>query len=317
MSIDGVIFHWGLYSVPAYDSLASMKRRRKWNGAEWYLARLREKGEYRPLSGWKETQEYHREKYGERDYYTFAEDFTAAEYSPDEWMRECKEWGVDYVILTTKHHDGWCLFETSTTEKCSTKSRARRDLVREFAESARKYGLKVGLYFSLTEFGIGCTQKYLKEVLIPQLRELARYSPDILWLDGGWNVKSQVATREVVKVLEEYRARGVEINDRVSSSLKEYADPNFLGVSTFRNYEDRALPREKPRVPWEHITTLGYSWGRMEEDEYKSAKEIVKTVRRVKELGGRVLMNLGPDGEGRLREEEVVRMGEVVRGLRE
>jgi alpha-L-fucosidase len=313
MSIDGLIFHWGLYSVPAYDHLASMKRRRKWNGAEWYLARLREKGDYRPLSGWKETQEYHREKYGDRDYYSFAEDFTAQEYYPDEWMRLAREWGVTYVILTTKHHDGWCLFETETDPQ----SRRRRDLVREFCKSARKHGLRVGLYFSLTEFNVGCTQKYLRNVLIPQLRELARYEPDILWLDGGWNVKTQVATREILKVLEEYRAKGVEINDRVSSSIKEYADPNYLGISTFRNYEDRALPREKPRVLWEHVTTLGYSWGRMEDDEYRSVKEIAKTLRRVKELGGRVLMNLGPDGEGRLREEEVERMGEVVRELRE
>lgn len=109
----GVFVHWGLYSVPAFDSVASAQTRRIQNGSEWYAKRLSSvPGTAR---GWQETQEHHRKTYGANTpYKQFATQFTAERWKVDDWMRVFKGAGASYAILTTKHHDGFCLWPTAT-----------------------------------------------------------------------------------------------------------------------------------------------------------------------------------------------------------
>lgn len=195
----GVIFHWGIYSVPAYDTIVSAKRRRTQNGSEWYAKRLSEKGGFRPISGWKETQEYHKQKYGDAKYSAFADSFKAEKYNTvgdnkdvktanaitevDKWMLLAKSIGATYVILTSKHHDGFCLWPTSTTNFNSMKTGAKQDLLAIFKAAALRHNLKFGIYYSWSEFNIGCTKKYMDEVVKPQIKELIAYKADRWWFD--------------------------------------------------------------------------------------------------------------------------------------
>lgn len=89
----GIIFHWGIYSVPAFDDPKSASRRKTQNGSEWYLKRLMtQEGAYRPVSGWKETQAYHAEHYPEMKYEDFASQFSPTSWDPDTWMKLCPNW---------------------------------------------------------------------------------------------------------------------------------------------------------------------------------------------------------------------------------
>ena len=177
----GVIFHWGLYSVPAFFPVNDKKRGLN-NGSEWYLKRLMEKGTFRPIAKWKETQEFHRENYNDRTYEYFKDEFKAEKWNPDEWMKLCKSVGATYVILTSRHHDGFCLWDTNTTDYNSVKSECKKDLISLFSDSARKHKLKFGVYYSWSEFGKGCTKEYLTNVVSKQIDELLTYKPDIWWI---------------------------------------------------------------------------------------------------------------------------------------
>lgn len=304
----GFIFHWGLYSVAGFDDVKSAKRRKTQNGSEWYLKRLKETGSYRPISGWKETQEFHKKYFQGLEYEQFQDIFLPNEWNPDTWMEFAKESGASYVILTTRHHDGYTLWPTRTTKYHSS-----IDLVGKFFESARKYELKVGVYYSWIEFEKSFTKEYIKNVVSVQIEELIRYQPDIWWFDGHWGIKSKYAkeyVQSVCKHLKELNSQ-VEINDRVI----RYENPNELGCSTYRVYEDRCIPSEKPKVPWEHINTIGLSWGRnfqQTELDYKTGKELFELYETVNRYDGNFLLNLGPDKDGKLDPMEVRRIREFV-----
>ncbi|AYV86301.1 MAG: hypothetical protein Solumvirus3_37 [Solumvirus sp.] len=313
----GVIFHWGLYSVPAFDDIKSAKRRKIQNGSEWYLKRLVEKGEYRPITGWKETQTYHQKHYGTKKYEDFAADFKAEKFYSDsdvnagsvnEWMNTAKSIGATYVILTSKHHDGFCLWPTKTTNYNSMETGAKKDLLGIFRDAARRHGLKFGIYYSWSEFGFGVTKEYITKKMVPQVTELMTYNPDIWWFDGHWECKTKYSKDEISKLLDLMKTKNpnVEINDRVADpKVKE--DINYLGKSTYRVYGDREIPKVKPNVKWEHINTIGYSWGRNKEQNishYKSAENLYKIYQDVRALNGNFLINIGPNSDGTICNEE-------------
>ena len=221
-------------------------------------------------------------------------------------MALAKQIGASYVVLTTRHHDGYCLWPTATAAPHST-----RDLVGAFVEAARKAGLRAGLYYSWSEFDKSCTLPYMREVVVPQVRELQRYQPDLWWFDGHWAVKSKGGLEIVRELCASLRKDkpDVELNDRLGG--KEYEDPTHLGLATYRVYEDRALPDTVPTVPWEHVNTVGLSWGRnhsQQPADYKSVEQLQALRAKVEAMKGRFLLNLGPDANGELDECEVARL---------
>ncbi len=302
----GLIFHWGVYSVTAYDDPVSARRRRMQNGSEWYLKRLHEDGRFRPISGWKETQDYHSREFNDIPYTDLAQFFDhLGAWNPDEWMTLAKEVGATYVILTAKHHEGFCLWPTKTTTFC-----AREDYIGRFVEAAKKHGLRAGIYYSWSEFERGCTKDYLDKVVVPQINELKKHQPDIWWFDGHWDIKTKYGRDKINNIVTSLRQEGVDVNDRLYKD-PVWERPNFLGKATFRVYEDRALPDVKPDVPWEHINTIGLSWGRnCAQVDYKSGNDLMALYQQVKEKGGRFLLNLGPDHDGQLDPSEVAALKE-------
>jgi alpha-L-fucosidase len=301
----GLIFHWGLYSIPCYDNISSALNRRIQNGSEWYYQRLIEKGTFRPVSGFLETQAFHKETYNDRKYQDFATDFRfdSSKWNPETWMQTAVDFGAQYVILTAKHHDGFCLWNSKTTEY-----KVDRDLLKIFIESARKFGLKVGIYYSWMEFDKNVTIKYINMIVKPQIAELALYQPDIWWFDGDWKCTTKFAKSSINEIVVDLKRQNpmVEINDRIA--LEDKTNVNSLGSATYRVYGDREIPKEKPLVPWEHINTIGYSWGRNHDQQshhYKTGSHLYDLYQSVCQKGGRLLLNLGPNSDGTLDRYEV------------
>lgn len=293
----GMIFHWGLYSVTAYDDPASVSRRRNGNGSEWYLKRLMDPGTYRPISGHAETKAYHAETFGDRTYFDLKKDFTPTDWDPQEWMDIAKGIGASYVILTSRHHDGFCLWDTATTD-----NKSEVDVLATFAKSAKENGLKFGIYYSWIEFGQGFTQTYIRSVTLPQIAELEKYKPDIWWFDGHWDIKTQVGISTVQGISKRFVKAGLEVNDRVGP----VTDADVGKICSYRNYSDRYLPDESPGVRWEYIGTIGQSWGANKSaTKYKTGRELLELRDKVHLMGGRFLINMGPLADGSLLPQEV------------
>lgn len=295
----GIIFHYGLYSVPAYDDPKSILNRNIQNGSEWYQKRLEEKGTYRPVSGWKETQKYHNINYKDKKYYDFISDFNVNKYDPDSWMKLCKEIKASYVILTSKHHDGFCLWPTKTT-----KFHTNKNIVEMFINSARKHDLKVGIYYSWYEFNKSCTIDYMDNIVSIQIEELSKFNPDIWWFDGDWICKTKYAKNKIKSICSNLIKLNpnVKINDRVC----DYKN------GTYRVFKDRHIPETEIKNEWEHINTISCSWGynrAQKEEHYKSPEKLYKLYKEIKSKNGKFLLNLAPDNNGIIdkNEEKIIR----------
>jgi len=319
----GIMIHWGLYSVPAFDAVESAKRRNIGNGSEWYHKRLQtSETDFRPTSGYKETQRYHKNKYGAHHQYSeFMTDFTAKQFSADEWIKKFVSCNASYVVITAKHHDGFCLWPTNTTTFSTTHAacatNGHSDIVKSIQQACRKYHLKFGIYFSWMEFGKPNTKEFLLNIAKPQLLELMEYQPDFFWFDGDWVFKTketQLVLDDCVKLIRK-RLPLVQINDRIGHFAERKADPNYLGLSTYRVYEDRFIPVTKPTIAFESAHTIGLSWGvnhQQQEKDYKTASQLNNLRRRVLKLGGRFLLNVGPNADGTLDPIEVKRLEQMI-----
>lgn len=316
----GVIFHHGLYNVPAFDDVKSASNRTIMNGSEWYLKRLcTDSKSYRPTSGWKETQKYHSDsKFS--NYFEFS---INPDIDFDKWMVIAKSINARYVILTAKHHDGYTLWPSKTNDNKSNFSKEKSDitdvnfgskidLIEKFKQSAIKNKLKFGLYYSWSEFDSkggfkSCTKKYMDNIVKVQIKELIKYEPDYWFFDGDWECKTQYAQSIIDKYVDKIKKHKVQVNDRIGYKDKK-SDEKWLGKSTYRVYNDRHIPKKNPGIPWTHINTIGYSWGRNKQqlpEHYKSGQELFELYEKVKMLGGDFLINIGPNSDGTICDEEL------------
>jgi alpha-L-fucosidase len=289
----GIIFHWGLYSVTGFDDIKSVRRRKMKNGSEWYYKRLYEKSDYRPISGHKETKLYHEKSFNSRDYYDLSKEFNDnTEYFDfDSIFSKLINDKISYVILTAKHHDGYCLWNTETTDK-----KSKKDLIDNFFKAAEKYNIKIGLYYSWFEFGKSMTIDFINKVVIPQINELKKYKPFYWWFDGDWEIKTKYAHNAVKNIVEDLRKDAI-VNSRIVNNLH---DITIFG--------DREYPEYTPPYKWEYIFTIGHSWGynkAQEKCDYKDGKEIKRLYDIVMEKKGDFLINFGPKMNGELDENEL------------
>ena len=227
----GLMIHVGLYSIPCFDDIQSLRRRKMKNGSEWYLKRLTcDLSGYRPISGSSSVQKHHKDNYGEMDYYEFKNQYTLENFKPMKICEMISKIGMKYIVITSKHHDGFCNWPTKST---NPKKSLERDLLREFKEASLFYGLKFGIYYSWMEFDSRITNKYLEKILVPQMEELMKYNPDIWWFDGHWDIKTKCSITIINGLLKKILELNpnVEINDRVPD----------LKYCTFKNFSDRFL----------------------------------------------------------------------------
>jgi len=289
----GIFIHWGVYSVPAYTAPD--------NYAEWYQNALENnlhKGKVR---------DYHQKNYGNRTYYDLADDFHAELWNPDEWAELFEKAGARYVVLTSKHHDGFCLWPIETASRTwgrpwnSVERGPRRDLVGDLFAALRKTSVKPGLYFSLYEWYNPLWKfdhaRYAREHAMPQLYELVnQYQPWVVWSDGDWDATPETwQSQEFLAWLysqSPVRDR-VVANDRWGSGTRFH----HAGIYTPEyqpdlDFEDHA---------WEESRGMGFSYGYNRAENawnYNSARSLVLHLIDKASRGGNFLLDIGPDAHG-------------------
>ena len=285
----GVFIHWGVYSVPAWGARGSY--------AEWYLAGLNRAGS--------KTRAFHDRVYGpDFRYEDFAPRFRAELFDPDAWAELFEASGARYVILTSKHHDGFCLWPcTLRTGWNAVDTGPRRDLVGDLMTAVRGRGLRMGLYFSFMEWTHPLypdhLDRYVEEYLLPQAKELVtRYRPDILWGDGEWDHGAEAwRTPELLAWLfnEGPNRDDVAVNDRWGGGTRYHHGGYYTS-------EYGAGLRDAKRH-WEETRGMGASFGynRNERlEDYASTDDLIRLLVDVVSRGGNLLLNVGPTADGRI-----------------
>lgn len=311
----GIFIHWGVYSVPAYRPLSD---RLYASYAEWYYARVlgdHENGGH----------EFHVKNYGEDfEYRDFAPHFKAELFDPDQWANLFRRSGAKYVVLTSKHHDGFSLWPTESPFKKGWNSGdtgPRRDLVGDLADAVRRAGLRYGLYYSIIEWESTWTHRtdtgyyidldlvekyripedeYVDEHLLPQLKELViGYQPALIFSDAGeWDGSEEYwQTKEFLAWLynEAPNRDEVVVNDRWAKGM-----PGAHGDYFSSEYADASVG---PDHPWEESRGIGGSYGfnRAENiDDYSSSAELITELIDIASRGGNLLLNVGPTADGRI-----------------
>lgn len=325
----GIFIHWGVYSVPAWRKVESAKYA---SYAEWYYARVMDN---KANGGY----DFHRKNYGEDfEYRDFAPLFKAELFNPNQWAELFKNSGAKYVVLTSKHHDGYCLWPTKNPHKQQWNSGdigPKRDLLGDLSTSVRAEGLKMGLYYSIpdwesiprkidgSEYYIrqefvdkyGLTPEYYRdEVALPQLGELVlNYQPSLIFSDAGeWVYDAEFwKTKEFLTWLynESPVKNEVVVNDRWCKGMPSNHGDYFS--SEYKDADDGRLTKY-----WEESRGIGGSYGfnRAEDaSDYSSSTALIIELVDIVSRGGNLLLNVGPTADGRIpvvMQERLLEIGE-------
>lgn len=294
----GIFIHWGPYSVPAWapDSDADGFGSRY---AEWYWQRLNAP----QLKIHRDFSDFHRRVYGEDfRYKDFAPMFRAELFDPVVWEAVLRSSGARYAVLTSRHHDGFCLWPSAQAPGWNAVDTGpRRDLAADFMEASRRAGLRAGFYYSLYEwFDEGYRADpatYAQRVVHPQLRDLVqRYRPEILWADGDWEQPDTVwRSEEFLSWLynDSPVAAEVVVNDRWGTNPSG-RHGGFL-TSEYGKGESGSVR------PWEETRGMAGSFGynrRENLSEYADSRSLIHQLIQVVSRGGNFLLNIGPAADG-------------------
>ena len=260
------------------------------------------------------------------DYHFNAENFNPTAYDPRQWANLAKSLGVQYVILTTKHHDGFALFPTKTSDFYFQKD-GQPDLVQQFVEAMREAGLKVGFYFSLIDWHHSDYPAFteadkpyrfdripqptpqqwsrFRKVMFEQIRELlTNYGRiDLIWFDGSWErTPEQWRAEELGQTIRQLQP-DILINDRLPGQ-GDFATP------------EQFVPPQPPDGLWEVCLTMNESWGyNTADNNYKSARDLVHTLCEIAGKGGNLLLNVSPMGDGRIPPAQQERLEAVAQWM--
>lgn len=308
----GIFIHWGLYSVPAYAPKGAY--------AEWYgYSCNKENHENDAL---KKQCEYHKKHYGGRPYYDFINDFKGDRFDAQKWAELFKRSGAKYINIVSKHHDGYCLYETKYAPGLnSVECAPHRDFLMELKNAMEGTGVRFGVYHSVYEWfhkDYSNPEKYAVEHLLPMLKELVeKYQPNTLFTDGEWEQPSSVwhSTDFLTWLYNESSVKDFIVpNDRWGSETRGRLGGNFTTeygiIDGGRKIEDVVLDR-----PFEECRGIGASFGINKEEgaeDYLSVKELLETLCSLVSKGGNFLLNIGPDADGTIppiMEERLLSMG--------
>lgn len=319
----GMIIHWGLYAVPGIIE--------SWQLCSEDWIERDSNSSYDKYKDW---------------YWGLKNDFNPTRFDPEQWAEAAKDAGMRYVVFTTKHHDGFNMFDTKESDFRITNGpfagNPRSNISKYVFDAFRKRNFMIGAYYSKPDWHSEYfwwpkyatpnrnvnydIRKYpwrwnkFKEFTYNQVSELMNEygSIDILWLDGGW-------VRPLETVTDEVRGWGAPIppwSQHVDmpriAAMARRAQPGLLIVDRtvhgpYENYQtpEQSIPAEKLDHPWESCITLGDAWGYVPNDRYKSAAKVIHTLIEVVAKGGSLLLGVGPGADGTFNAAQVERLKEI------
>jgi alpha-L-fucosidase len=319
----GIFIHWGLYSVPAWGPLPSDGASVYDCYAEWYWKRLADKGN-------KVNQlfaDFHRRHYGEQfAYQDFVNQFTCELFKPADWAKLFREAGANYVVLTSKHHEGFALWPSEHAWNWNAVDVGpHRDLAGDLTEAVKNEGLHMGFYYSLYEWFnplySANLDRYVSEHMIPQMKDLVnRYHPDVVWTDGEWEHPSEKwrSTEFLAWLYNESPVREtVVVNDRWGKETRSVHGGIYTteyGLVHEGEMDDAVVTH-----PWEECRGIGHSFGynRNEQlEDYSTSEQLVHLLIDKVSAGGNLLLNIGPTADGRIPVIMQQRLTDMGRWLR-
>lgn len=275
----GIFIHWGIYAVNGID----------------------------------ESWSFYNGHISHENYVKQTEGFTAENYNPDYWAKLIKQSGAKYSVITSKHHDGFALWESKYGNFNAMKSSAaKKDVLTPFVNSLRENDLKVGLYFSLPDWSFDDYTDFTREVkrykiedeperwdkflkyYQGQLTELKiNFNPDLWWFDGDWEHNAKEWEIEKTREFLSLGNPGVIFNSRLQGH-GDYETPEI------------GLPVLRPKAEyWELCLTMNDSWGYQQDDKnYKSPQQIVDVLVDCISKGGNLLLDIGPKADGTIPTEQ-------------
>ena len=314
----GMIVHWGLYAVPGIVE-------------SWSICS--EDEDWIPRDSLADYNEY------KRWYWDLSKQFNPAKFDPDQWARAGIDAGMKYLVFTTKHHDGFCMFDTEETDfsiaRGPFKDNQKADVAKYVFEAFRNRGYMIGAYFSKPDWH---SQDYwwnryatpnrnnnydvrkhpwkwerFKQFTFNQISELmSNYGNiDILWLDGGW-------VRPIPETSQNSKRWSQDIDMPRIATMSREKQPGLLMVDRtvhgiYENYQtpEQTIPAKQPPYPWETCMTLGKDWGYVPGQRFKSSAKVIHSLIEIVAKGGSLLLGVGPNPEGLLPDEVVTRLQEI------
>ena len=265
----GMFIHWGLYALLGRG--------------EWVMNRERI-----PLD----------------EYVKLADCFNPTDYDPKAWAALARDAGMRYMVLTTKHHEGFCLWDSKVCQFNATRSAAKRDLLAEYVEAVRDAGLKVGLYYSLGDWYHPDWSRAVQTGDVAAKARFADYTHDLVHELMTKYGRIDVLWYDLPQGFTAGEWRSVELNAKVRA-----LQPHILINNRAMTTEDTATPEQhvsasKPGRLWEACMTLNENWGYCRTDRaYKSPSAVARHLATVASGEGNLLLNVGPDERGRIPEE--------------
>ncbi len=319
----GILIHWGLYAVPGILESWTLC-------SEDWITRD-STSNYDDYKKW---------------YWGLKDSLNPVKFNPDRWAEVSKKAGMRYLVFTTKHHDGFCMFDTKQTDFSIANgpfsSNPKKDVLKHVLDAYRNEGFMLGTYFSKPDWHSPYfwwpyyatpnrnvnydTRKYpwrwkqFQDYTYLQIQELTKnYGDlDILWLDGGWVRPKNTIDDEVL-------SWGAPIPDwdqeLPMDSIVHMARANQPGLivvdrtvqGPYENYQtpEHRIPDHRIANPWETCMPLGNDWGYVPNNNWKSADVIIKTLVEVVAKGGNLLLGIGPKPDGTFPEEVEKRLLEI------
>lgn len=307
----GLFIHWGAYAVPG-----GVHRGKEVSGA----------GEWIMFSG----------QIPVADYEPYARQFNPLDFDATEWVKIAKDAGMKYMVITSKHHDGFCLWDSkvSTYDVMDT-APFKRDILKELRDACAEAGIAFCFYHSIMDWHHPDAQgkdfgnpnpagpdfaAYRENYLKPQLKELIEgYQPDVMWFDGEWiNEWTEEQGKDLYQYVRSLKP-DILINNRVGKGRQGMQGMNKEGddVGDFGTPEQEILDYGSAELDWESCMTMNDSWGFKRNDHnWKSAKNLIHNLIDIAAKGGNYLLNVGPTPEGLIPAASVERLAEMGEWMR-
>jgi alpha-L-fucosidase len=308
----GMFIHWGLYAVPAGE----YKGEKVVGIGEWIMNSLQI-----PII----------------EYEQFASQFNPVKFDADEWVSIAKDAGMKYIIITSKHHDGFCLWDSKYTEYNIVDATIYgKDILKQLSEACSRQDMKLGFYYSIMDWhhpdaqailepeynrgsksGINPNfSRYVEEYMKPQLKELLTEYGDIavIWFDGEWIPDY---TTEMGKDVYNY-LRNIKpdliINNRVDKGRQGMSGMNEEGnfAGDFGTPEQEVPATGANGLKWESCMTMNETWGYKQfDEEWKSSETLIHNLVDIVSKGGNFLLNVGPTAEGLIPQPSIMRLNDM------